>query len=172
MKYQVSFRAKTWYLHMWKYHRCYGFIINRAFHTKKLLKWNGLVVHWCLYNKKKNITWPFGDTKFLFSCWKNISFVRCPHSWNIFQRSKRNFVSPRGHVIQASIYISQLVRYPTIQSSDCKRDNKPVIWFDLISFFPLNPLNDTLIVFHPYANWSRWRNRFQNILWREEIDYE
>ena len=49
MKYQVSFHAKTWYLHIWKYRCCYGFIINRAFHTKKLLKWNGLVVHWCLY---------------------------------------------------------------------------------------------------------------------------
>ena len=54
-------------IHMWKYHRCYGYIINRAFHTKKLLKWNGLVFHWCLYNKE-NITWPLGDTKFLFSC--------------------------------------------------------------------------------------------------------
>ena len=43
MKYQVSFRAKTWYLHMWKYHRCYGFIINRSFHTKKTItvKWFG-----------------------------------------------------------------------------------------------------------------------------------
>ena len=41
----------TCYLHMWKYHLCYGYIINRAFHTKKLLKWNGLVVYWCLYNK-------------------------------------------------------------------------------------------------------------------------
>ena len=51
MKYQVSFCAKTWYLHMWKYHLCYGYIINRAFHTKKLLKWNGLVFHWCLYDK-------------------------------------------------------------------------------------------------------------------------
>ena len=38
MKYQVTFHAKTCYLHMWKYHRCYGYIINRAFHTKKLLK--------------------------------------------------------------------------------------------------------------------------------------
>ena len=38
-------------LHMWKYHLCYGYIVNRAFHTKKLLKWNGLVFHWCLYNK-------------------------------------------------------------------------------------------------------------------------
>ena len=61
---------------MWKYHHCYGYIINRTFHTKKLLKWNGLVVH----------------------C--------CAHSWNIFQHSKRNFVSPRGHVI-SSIYAMQ-----------------------------------------------------------------
>ena len=28
----------TCYLHMWKYHRCYGFIINRTFQTKKLFK--------------------------------------------------------------------------------------------------------------------------------------
>jgi len=83
----------TCYLHMWKYHLCYGYVINRAFHTKKLLEWNGLVFHWCLYNKK-NITWPLGDTKFLFSCWKNI-----------FEHSKRNFVSPRGHVI-SSMYVN------------------------------------------------------------------
>ena len=37
MKYQVSFRAKTWYLHMWKYHHCYGFIINRPFRPKNFL---------------------------------------------------------------------------------------------------------------------------------------
>ena len=30
---------------------CCDYIINRAFHTKKLLKWNCLVVHCCLYNK-------------------------------------------------------------------------------------------------------------------------
>ena len=103
MKYQVSFRAKTWYLHMWKYHLCYSYILNRAFHTKKLLKWNGLAFHWCLCNKL-NITWSLGDTKFLFSCWKNISLVLCTHSWNIFQHSKRNSLSPHGHVI-TSIYL-------------------------------------------------------------------
>ena len=37
----------TCYLHMWKYHCCYGYIINPAFHTKKILKWNGLVFHRC-----------------------------------------------------------------------------------------------------------------------------
>ena len=45
--------------HMWKYHR--------AFHRIKLFHWNGLVFHWCLYNKS-NIIWPLGDMKFLFSC--------------------------------------------------------------------------------------------------------
>ena len=34
---------------------------------------------------------------------KNISGVRAVNEWNIFQHSKRNFVSPRGHVI-SSIY--------------------------------------------------------------------
>ena len=40
----LSSHVKIW-LHK------YGYIIKRAFHTKKLLKWNGLVVHWCLHNK-------------------------------------------------------------------------------------------------------------------------
>ena len=64
----------TRYLEMWKYHHCYGYILNGAFHTKKLLKRNGLVFHWCLYGKY-NITWPLGDTKFLFLCWKEISYL-------------------------------------------------------------------------------------------------
>ena len=38
----ISSRVKiTCYLHVWKYHSCYGYIIGRAFHTKKLLKRNG-----------------------------------------------------------------------------------------------------------------------------------
>ena len=32
---------------------------------------------------------------------KNISLIRLAHSWNIFQHSQRNFVSPRGHVISS-----------------------------------------------------------------------
>ena len=35
---------------------------------------------------------------------KNISLVCCAHSWNIFQHSKRNFVSLHCHVI-SSIYV-------------------------------------------------------------------
>ena len=49
----ISSHAKiTCYLHMWKYHLCYGYIINRTFHIKKLLKWNGFVFHWCLIIKR------------------------------------------------------------------------------------------------------------------------
>ena len=49
MKYQVSFVVKTLYPHTWKRkegylhtgrnHRCYGYIINSAFHNKKILVW-------------------------------------------------------------------------------------------------------------------------------------
>ena len=41
----------TCYFHMWKYHRCYGYVINLTFRRKRLFHWNGLVFHWCLYNK-------------------------------------------------------------------------------------------------------------------------
>ena len=93
----------TCYLHKWKYHCCYGYIINRTFHTKKLLKWNGLVLHLCLYNKKiehYTAAWRYEISLLVL---KNISLVCCTHLWNIFQHSKRNFVSPRGHVMSSII---------------------------------------------------------------------
>ena len=91
----VSSHAKiTCYFHMWKDQRCYGYIISRDFCSKKIFKWNGLDFLWCIYNKK-NITRPLGETKFLFSCSKIC------HSFAAFTRSKRNFVSPRGHVISS-----------------------------------------------------------------------
>ena len=37
--------------------------------------------------------------KYFTSELRSIVKYRCPHSWNIFQHSKRNFVSPSGHVI-------------------------------------------------------------------------
>ena len=40
-----------------------------------------------------------------FSCVENISLVRCTHLRNIFQHSKRNFVSPHSHV-KSSISVS------------------------------------------------------------------
>ena len=47
MKYQVSFRMKTWYhvkitcyLHTWKDHHCYGYIINRSLRSTKKLTWH------------------------------------------------------------------------------------------------------------------------------------
>ena len=47
MKYQVSFVVKThphaWkrkkYLHTGRNHRCYGYVIDSAFHSKKILVW-------------------------------------------------------------------------------------------------------------------------------------
>ena len=49
----------TCYLHTWRDHRRYGYIINHAFHD--------LVFHWCLYNKK-NITCSLMGMNFIVSC--------------------------------------------------------------------------------------------------------
>ena len=87
----------TCYFHMWKYHRCYGYIINCAVHRKKLFQWNGLVLHWCL-NNKWNTAWPLSHVE-------NISLVCRACSRNIFQHSQRNFVSLRGHVISSIYYL-------------------------------------------------------------------
>ena len=42
---------------------------------------------------------------------KNFSLVRGPNLWNIFQHSRRNFVSPRSHVT-SSIYYSFKILAP------------------------------------------------------------
>ena len=42
MKYQVSFPAKTSCLHMWRYHRRYGYIVNRAFESKRIWYFTGV----------------------------------------------------------------------------------------------------------------------------------
>ena len=77
----------TCYLHMWKYHRCYGYIINSVFHTKKLLKWNGFVFHWCLYNKEEkfrisarpcNILYLSCLVGYFFLCTNNFQLLGWP----------------------------------------------------------------------------------------------
>ena len=88
----------TCYLCMWKYHPCYGFIINRAFWPKNDFSkrvWYFIVVY--IVNRTLHCRLEIQD--FSSHVEKNISLVHCAHSWNIFQHSKWNFVSPRGHVI-------------------------------------------------------------------------
>ena len=48
---------------------------------------------------------------FSFRVEKKNSLVRCAHSWNIFQHSKRNFVSPRGHVISSIYGLSPMLAF-------------------------------------------------------------
>ena len=83
-----------------------------------------------------NITWSVGDTKFLFSCWKNISLVRSAHSWNIFQHSKRQFrISARPCNI---LYIWLLHVAATGQKVwPCTEilDHLPVFWLPLFLRF-------------------------------------
>ena len=89
MKYRVSFPVKTSYLHTrylhtWRDHRRYGYIINRTSESK---------LAWCLYNKQ-NITYSLMDMNFTFSC---STRYRVDHS-------KIKFISTRGYVI-SSIYL-------------------------------------------------------------------
>ena len=69
----------------------------------KILKYNGLVFHWCLYNKQ-NITCPLMDMNFIFS-WSTRYLTRSLRSLVRYwvDHSKIKFISTRGHVI-SSIY--------------------------------------------------------------------
>ena len=89
------------YVHMWKYHCCYGYIINRAFRRIKLFQWNGLVFHWCLYNKSRL---PQDKTSFFLRVLKIFHSFSAFTREIFFQHSKKNLVSPRGHVI-SSIFV-------------------------------------------------------------------
>ena len=77
----------TCYLHMWKYHHCYGFIINRTFQTKKLFI-SKMVWHFIgVYIINRTLHGHLEIRNFSSRVEKNISPVRCAHSWNIFQHS-------------------------------------------------------------------------------------
>ena len=65
----------------------------------------------------EDITWPRGDTKFLFSCWKIF------HEWAqwttelFFQHEKRNLVSPSGLVMFYLLYKHQWNTKPFLFNS-------------------------------------------------------
>ena len=78
---------------------------------------------------------------------KNISLVRCAHSWNILQLSKRNFVSPRDHVISSMVVL--LVQTPLkswiLQASlrNCKNcvhncEDHSFTWFHIRSSYMIH----------------------------------
>ena len=77
---------------MWKRHRCYGFIINCTFETKK--------------NYLSKVVWYFigvyiiNRTRHGRLEIRNFS-SRVEYFWNIFEHSKRVFASPRGHIISS-----------------------------------------------------------------------
>jgi hypothetical protein len=54
----------TCYLHTRKDHRCYGYIINRAFRSESEMVWYFIGV----YIINRTLHGRFGDTKFFFSC--------------------------------------------------------------------------------------------------------
>ena len=67
----------TCYFHMWKYHRCYGYIIDRAFRRKKLF----IEMVWYFIGVYKINRTLHGRleirTKCVFSCWKYFTRSLC-----------------------------------------------------------------------------------------------
>ena len=55
----------------------------------------------------EDIRWQRGDTKFLFKCWKIFHEWARQTSEIFFQHEKRNFISPRGHVMFYLLYKHQ-----------------------------------------------------------------
>ena len=141
----------TCYLHMWKYHHCYGFIINRTFQTKNFL--SKMVWHFIgVYIINRILHGRLEIRNFSSRVQKNISLFRYAHSCNIFQHSKRNFVSPRGHVISSIciplIYIYSLLflRYivkPMRTTLSCFETSR--IYFTCVYFFVPTLANQSLI---------------------------
>ena len=56
-------------------------------------------LHHTVFCETEDITWLRGDTKFLFDCWKIFHEWAQQTSEIFFQHEKRNFVSPRCHVM-------------------------------------------------------------------------
>ena len=100
----------TCYLHMWKYHHCYGFIINIiAPFTPKNYESEMVWLFIGLYVINRTLHGRLEIGNFSSRVDKNISLIHWAHSWNIFQQSKRNFVSLQGHVISSIYVLSVLV---------------------------------------------------------------
>ena len=73
--------------------------------------WTNFRKYWEIVGKwRRCVLWTFYiinrklHGRFIFSCWIDISLACCAHSWNIFQHSKLNFVSPRGRVISSTCF--------------------------------------------------------------------
>ena len=104
MKYQVSFPMKTSYLHMWRDHRRYGYIINRAFESKLIWYFTGVyIINRILHSRCM-------DMNFIFSCstWDLMSECSEQVRYRV-DHSKIKFISTRGHEISAIIRLLDLV---------------------------------------------------------------
>ena len=56
-------------------------------------------------NDIEDITWPLGDTNFIFSCWKYLSLVRLAHSWEILSALEDKICIPKRPCNVLLLYI-------------------------------------------------------------------
>ena len=95
------------YVHMWKDHCCYGYIVNCAFRSIKqcigkmacyFIGIYELIIHYM----------AAGRWEICLRVLKNISRVSAANEWNICQHLKANFAFPCGYAM-SSIYSGLLV---------------------------------------------------------------
>ena len=72
----------------------------------------------CIQNKQ-NITWPLGDTNFIFSGWKYLLLVRFAHSWEILSALEDKIRIPARPCN---------ILYLTFRNSNLRTTNLPITW--------------------------------------------
>ena len=127
-----------------------------------------------------NLTCSLGDTKFLFSCWKKIFLSLSALTREIFfNKSKRNFISPRGHVISSlSLYmyihktnnfkniqhlhfkiISQFLSHKLIRNLSMSLRFKKLIFFSYTAHWEPQSSRRNLVVLGNLKHTCYWRER-------------
>lgn len=56
------------------------------------------------FDKIEDITWPRGNTNFIFECWNYLSLVSEANEWEILLAQEDIFVSPSSHVMFCLLY--------------------------------------------------------------------
>ena len=103
MKYQVRFTAKTSYLHRWRDHRRYGYIINRVFESKLIWYFTGVYV---INRILHTLILAYGY-EFYFLVFNSISreSLRSLVRYRV-DHSTIKFISTHGHVISSIFSIN------------------------------------------------------------------
>ena len=135
----ISSQAKIiCYLHIWNDHRSAIGLYNKSrLSQKKLLKWNGFWYFIGVYIINRTLHERFEIQYF------SSRLMSAANEWNIIHHSKRNFISPRGHVISSIFNWSTgqwFIRWIALSIFElpASEDNN-AFCLPVLQFFPVYP---------------------------------